>query len=325
MLAGAFPPRLRHLIIMSSKSRTQAAIDALFLLPTSFLVATRSTSADGSTYISPIMSILSSRQHSSAPASSSSSALTSSSSSSALACSCPSALTSSSSSAFTFSSPAFTPSFTPAFTFSSPPAFTSSSPPAFTPSFSPAFTFASPPAFIFSSFSAFPSSSSSDSTSSSSPAFIFSSSSAFTSSSSSALTSSSSSALTSSSASALAYSCPTAPDCSSFFCYSGPSEDPKEEETRKKKKKSHMTEQRRIELFRMERLVGEVFPHAVWCKGCEAWVALDKRRRFYMGMWEKHVKTYHLPGGSRYERIQRHFRETGKNIQLFRPRRGNAP
>lgn len=163
---------------MSSESRTQAAVDALFLLPTSFLAVTGSPSTDGNSHVSPIVSILSSRQHSSALDSSSSTTLDSSST-----------------------------------------------------------------------------------------------------------------ALDSPSSPAPSQSVDV--DTSSFQGLG--TETPKDKGMRQKGKRFNMPEHRRIELFRRERLVGEVFPHAVWCKECQAWVALDKRRRFYMGMWEKHLKTYHLP------------------------------
>lgn len=193
---------------MSSESRTQAAVDALFLLPTSFLAVTGSPSTDGNSHVSPIVSILSSRQHSSALDSSSSTTLDSSST-----------------------------------------------------------------------------------------------------------------ALDSPSSPAPSQSVDV--DTSSFQGLG--TETPKDKGMRQKGKRFNMPEHRRIELFRRERLVGEVFPHAVWCKECQAWVALDKRRRFYMGMWEKHLKTYHLPGGLQYEKIQRHLLETGEKLQLFRPKSKNTP
>ncbi|KAL9710842.1 hypothetical protein Ac2012v2_005383 [Leucoagaricus gongylophorus] len=80
----------------------------------------------------------------------------------------------------------------------------------------------------------------------------------------------------------------------SSFSSSGPSRET-HMGARVRQKKSNLSEYYRIEQFRRERLVGEVLPHSAWCKECQAWVGLDKRRRYYLGMWEKHLRSYHLP------------------------------
>ena len=80
------------------------------------------------------------------------------------------------------------------------------------------------------------------------------------------------------------------------FDFQGPSrETPKDKEARVRQKKPNLSEYHRIEQFRRERLVGKVLPHSAWCKECQAWVGLDKRRCYYLGMWEKHLRSYHLP------------------------------
>jgi hypothetical protein len=64
---------------------------------------------------------------------------------------------------------------------------------------------------------------------------------------------------------------------------------------RARKCRKNKTEEERIEEFRREVFVGKILPHAAWCTNCEEWVGLDKRREYYFGMWEKHMKYYHIP------------------------------
>ncbi|KAJ3575504.1 hypothetical protein NP233_g1045 [Leucocoprinus birnbaumii] len=85
--------------------------------------------------------------------------------------------------------------------------------------------------------------------------------------------------------------------------------------------RKNKTEQERIKEFSDQAFVGKILPHAVWCTGCENWVGLDKRRAFYGGMWEKHTKYYHMPGGKGYELAKKHFAQTGKKLKLFKPKR----
>jgi len=71
----------------------------------------------------------------------------------------------------------------------------------------------------------------------------------------------------------------------------------------KTKKKDRGTEyiireDERKEMFRADPRAGALMPHRVWCKECESWIALDKRRNYYLGMWKRHVKQYHLPVSS---------------------------
>ncbi|KAF5361066.1 hypothetical protein D9756_004468 [Leucocoprinus leucothites] len=91
--------------------------------------------------------------------------------------------------------------------------------------------------------------------------------------------------------------------------------------TRIRKSRKNKTEHERIEEFSREQFVGKILPHAVWCSDCEDWVGLDKRRAYYFGMWEKHMKYYHLPGGKGYELMDKHFAQTGKRLKLFKPKR----
>ena len=71
----------------------------------------------------------------------------------------------------------------------------------------------------------------------------------------------------------------------------------------KNKKKDRATEcsvreDERKEVFRVDPCARVLMPHCVWCKECEGWIALDKRRNYYLGMWKRHVKQYHLPVSS---------------------------
>jgi len=54
----------------------------------------------------------------------------------------------------------------------------------------------------------------------------------------------------------------------------------------------------RREMLRTDPLTGTLMPHRVWCKECESWIGLDKRRNYYLGMWKRHVKLYHSPVSS---------------------------
>ncbi|KAF9448517.1 hypothetical protein P691DRAFT_759834 [Macrolepiota fuliginosa MF-IS2] len=82
-------------------------------------------------------------------------------------------------------------------------------------------------------------------------------------------------------------------------------------------------EMERIQALEADELVGAIRPREVWCSVCGDWVALDQRRKYYTGMWEKHRNNYHTPGGAQYELAKQIEARTGQWPKLFvskRPR-----
>lgn len=64
---------------------------------------------------------------------------------------------------------------------------------------------------------------------------------------------------------------------------------------RVRRSNTNMSVLERLKVLESDERIGEIEPIRVWCLSCEAWVALDKRNKFYIGMWEKHRNCYHLP------------------------------
>ena len=102
----------------------------------------------------------------------------------------------------------------------------------------------------------------------------------------------------------LAPSFQSPPDSRSLFTHSHPAtidisqglviKIPKRK-TKERPGQLYVCEDERIKILRAEPLIGKFMPDRVWCKECEGWIGLDRRRRYYLGMWKRHVKLYHLP------------------------------
>lgn len=64
---------------------------------------------------------------------------------------------------------------------------------------------------------------------------------------------------------------------------------------RNRRSRTNKSELERLQELEQEPLLGNIRPNEVFCLICEDWVALDRRNRYYAGLWYKHKAYRHAP------------------------------